>query len=394
MSQADLLVVGGGPAGASLAALAAAAGARVVVVERARFPRDKVCGEFVSAEGRAVLARLGLLGELESAGAQWMAACRLTDTRGRELVVGLPDLPRTGPLALGVTRALLDSTLLALALRKGAELRQPQEATAPLFTGGRVAGMRVRAVGSRGDGEEIRAGIVVAADGRRSVLGRALHPRLGDPRRSDPGSWFGLKVHLDADPARLARRIELHLFDGGYAGLAPVEGRRVNLCLMTRVRALRACGGSPARVLTERVLSNPAARERIDGSRPVGRWHSVGPLRFGVRRPSASGALFVGDAAGTTDPFCGEGISNALVAAELALPFALEAASSGGLDPDLALGYERAWLRAFAPVTARARRLGLMLGDPGLAGPILALLAGPARWLAPRLAAATRTGTG
>ena len=388
----DVVVVGGGPAGSTTALLAAAAGARVALLERATFPRDKVCGEFVSAEGCRVLERLGLLGELTSQGAQRIEGCRLSDLGGRRVDSRLPLVERAGREALGVSRALLDATLLDRARRRGATVLERHEATGPVSVDGRVVGVRARPVGRPEATTELRAALVVAADGRRSVLGRHLHPTLGDPRRSRPRSWFGLKTHLRADPRELAGRVELHLFDGGYAGLGPVEDGRMNLCLVVRVGVLRAAGGSPPRLVRERVLANPALRE-IVGDAPIGGpWHSVGPLRWGVRRPTAAGVLFVGDAAGTIDPFCGEGIANALRGAEIALPWALRAIERGRLTTDLARGYRRAWLRAFGPVTRRVRPIGYVLERPALARPMFGLLGGLGAGLLPRIVAATRTG--
>jgi flavin-dependent dehydrogenase len=236
----------------------------------------------------------------------------------------------------------------------------------------------------------VRATVVVAADGRRSRLGRRLHPRLGDPSRTGPESWFGLKLHLE-DAGTIDGRVELHLFDGGYAGLAPIEAGRVNLCLLVRCAALRAAG-SPDRLLAERVLANPAARRSIDSPRPCSRWHSVGPLGFGPRRAAAAGALFVGDSAGTIDPFCGQGVSHALCGAELAAPFAIAAAERGGLDERAARAYQRRWSRALAGTTRRARLLAALFARPAVAAPVLRLLRGPAATLLPHLVAATRAG--
>ncbi len=386
----DLLIVGGGPAGAALAAMTAQAGLNTLLVERASFPRDKVCGEFLAAEGCRVLERLGILDELLAAGAAWLDSCRITHPRGTTLDMALPTLGRNGREALGISRERLDASLLSLAGRRGAEIRQRWEAVHPVLVDGRVRGFRVRRVA--GDAwEEIRAKLVVAADGRRSVLVRHLHPHLGDPRRTGPRSRFGLKVHLRSDGRAPGRRIDLHLFDGGYAGLCAVEGGRLNLGLIVTVSALRACGGSPNRLLDERLLANPQLRSRIGNATTCGAWKSVGPLRFGARRASAAGAMFVGDAAGTVDPFCGEGMANALCGAELALPYALRAIERGELSADLASEYERAWTRTFGRMTRRARRLGQLLERPRLARPLLALLGGIARPIVPRLVAATRT---
>ncbi len=393
MSRADVLVVGGGPAGSTLATLAADAGADVVLLERRVFPRDKVCGEFVSVEAKGVLERLGVLETLLDAGATWMEAVRLTSTRGREVVASLPELPALGRPALGVSRALLDRVLLERAVRAGVRVVERVEAVGPEIEDGRVRGMRVREVGKSGSSRTLRASVIVAADGRRSVLVRALHPELGDPQRTRPRSWFGLKIHLDVDPARLARRVELHLFDGGYAGLGTIEDGRVNLCLLTTVAALRACGGVPDRLLRERILANPAAYAVLHDALPLGRWQSVGPLRFGVRRPTRAGALFVGDAAGTIDPFSGEGIAHAVRGAEMASSFVVAGAERGALTADLADAYDDAWTRAFASSTRRARMLGRTLENHRVGNTVLTILAGTGTRLFRGLVASTRTGT-
>jgi flavin-dependent dehydrogenase len=267
------------------------------------------------------------------------------------------------------------------------------DAFAPLLEDGLVRGFRIRAVGADRPAFEVRPRLVIAADGRRSVLARRLGPDLCDPTVSSPESWFGLKIHLSADAARLDGRVELHLFDGGYVGLGAVEGERINACLLVTVRALRACGGSPDRLLRERVMANPAVSRLIADAPPCGRWQSVGPLRWGVRRPEAGGAVFLGDAAGTIDPFSGEGMSNAMRSAEIALPHVLNVLEGGELNDEIRRAYAADWTRAFAPVTRRVRRVGRLFESPWLAGAAIRLMAGVGSpWLS-RLIASTRTGS-
>ncbi len=393
MTRADLLVLGGGPAGAAMAALAARRGVRTLIVERDRFPRDKVCGEFVSPEGCAVLARLGVLESVLSKGAMPIDSCLLADGRGRSVEAPLPDLASAGRRALGISRSALDEALLRRAAVEGAEVRESTTAVRPLLEGDRVVGVVARPSDASGPEEEIRAGLVVAADGRRSMLQRALLPGIGDPTSTSPSSWFGFKAHFPDRTRGFSRRIELFVFDGGYAGLGPVEGDRLDLALIARVEALRASGSSPQRLFEERMLRNPLLAQRLGGGPPCSPWKTIGPLRFNVRHPAASGAIFVGDAAGTIDPFSGEGISNALSAAELAVPFVMEALASGGLTGAQASAWKAAWRRAFAPVTRRARVLGSLFRHPKPAFLAMSLLRLPhgARLLPP-LVAATRTG--
>jgi menaquinone-9 beta-reductase len=394
VTRPELLVAGGGPAGAALAAMAAARGVRTLVIERDRFPRDKVCGEFLSAEGCAVLARLGVLPRLTAQGAMPMDAFLLADAKGRAVEAPLPDLPRAGRTALGISRAVLDDALLRHAAACGAEVREQTVATSPFLEDGRVTGLVTRPSDANGGERTIQATLVVAADGRRSMLQRALHPTIGDPLTTSPKSWFGFKAHFPDRTGGLSRRIELYVFDGGYAGLGPVEGGRLDLALIARVDALNACGNSPQRLLEERMLGNPLLAERLRNDGPCSRWKTIGPLRFNVRTPASHGAIFLGDAAGTIDPFSGEGMSNALSGAELALPFVMDALAAGRLSPVAERAWSSAWRASFAPVTRRARLFGRIFQHPRPASLAMSLLRLPqgARML-PSLVAATRTGS-
>jgi flavin-dependent dehydrogenase len=323
-----------------------------------------------------------------------MDGCLLADAKGRSVEAPLPDLPRAGRTALGISRAVLDETLLRHAASRGAEVRERTIATSPFLEDGRVTGVVTRPADSSGGDETIKAILVIAADGRRSMLQRALHPSIGDPLTTSSKSWFGFKAHFADRTGGLSRRIELFVFDGGYAGLGPVEGNRLDLALIARVDALNACGNSPQRLFDERMLANPLLRERLGDDGPCSKWKTIGPLRFNVRAPASHGAIFLGDAAGTIDPFSGEGMSNALRGAELALPFVLDAVSAGGLSLAAARAWSSVWRAAFAPVTRRARLFGRIFQHPRPASLAMSLLRLPrgARIL-PSLVAATRTGS-
>lgn len=322
-----------------------------------------------------------------------MDACLLSDGKGRSVTAALPEFPSGGRTALGISRRVLDELLLSHAGACGVTVRERVAALRPILEGGRVRGVSTRSVGVSAGEELVEAPLVVAADGRRSMLQRALEPGIGDPVATSPSSWFGFKAHFPDPTHGLSRRIELFVFDGGYAGLGPVEGGRLNLALIARVDALRACGNSPLRLFRERMLGNPLLRERLGDHLPGSEWKSTGPLRFNVRKAASHGALFLGDAAGTIDPFSGEGMSNALRGAELALPFVADALEAGGLTANAARAWSRVWRDAFAPVTRRARLIGRIFQHPRPASVAMGLLRLPhgARVL-PSLVAITRTG--
>jgi len=347
----DLIVIGGGPAGTSTAILSARNGARVLLLDRGRFPRHKVCGEFVSAESLGLLADL-----LDQQDASLLDdAIRIPQARmfldGRALQTPIK------PAAASIARLDLDAALWRAAELRGVETHQQ-------VTVQRVAGNGPFVVTSSLGEHESRA--VVNATGRWSNLNPK--PRAnGKPE----AKWIGLKAHFaeTAPPAS----VDLYFFVGGYCGIQPVtlasgtDQPRVNACAMVRADV--------ASTMTEMLALHPALHERASRWQPLSDPVSVGPLLFRKPQPEAEGMLQVGDAAAFVDPFVGDGISLALrsgaLAAECLIPFF---AASGDIR-EVARGYADRYDRQLAPVfqaSSRIRRM-LLLPRP-LRAPILFLL--------------------
>jgi len=162
MTAADVLVAGAGPAGAATAAALAAEGLHVLVLDRAAFPRDKACAEFLSPGAVAALGRLGVLDAAAAAGV-WKEGLRIV-AAGGELTLRY----REGQRGLGISRPVLDDLLLRRAREAGAEVRERTDVAGALLEHGRVCGVRLR------DGRELRARFVVAADGLHSPVARSL----------------------------------------------------------------------------------------------------------------------------------------------------------------------------------------------------------------------------
>jgi menaquinone-9 beta-reductase len=168
---ADAVVVGAGPAGAATAILLARQGLAVVLLDRARFPRDKVCGEYLSPEGGRILERLGVLARVEASGARPLRGMRIVGPDGTQLVGDYPpDDARRGdrPRALAVRRRILDAALVERAREVGVSVREGVRAVDLLRDGARVAGVVAEPVGMgrrAGATEAFPAPLVIAADG-------------------------------------------------------------------------------------------------------------------------------------------------------------------------------------------------------------------------------------
>jgi flavin-dependent dehydrogenase len=311
----DVVVVGAGPAGAVAATLLARAGARVRILDRAVFPRDKLCGDTVNPGTLAILNRLQLASSIERCGLP-IEGMRLSGENG--VVV-------EGRYPPGITgRALLrrdfDWMLLQEAIAAGAEFDPGVRVCSAVIEDGRVAGVKV------GRGCDIRASVTIAADGRHSTiafgLGLASHP--GRSRRWAAGAY----VDVAGDQA--SRRFgEMHVRGGHYIGIAPVPGGLTNVCLVTPWHAGDAPLEDPRKRIVDALARDPLLRDRFAGARLETSPVVIGPLAVDARHKALDGLLLAGDAAGFIDPMTGDGLRFAIRGAELSAIAAAEALAHG-----------------------------------------------------------------
>lgn len=362
-SATDVVVVGGGLAGAALAIALAGAGHRIILLERKREPCDKVCGEFISREAALYLEALGV--DLLALGAEPITAVRVC-AGDRQATVDLP-FP-----ALSLSRRTLDEALLERAAREGVEFRR---------------GCRVRALEPDNDGWHAQVEGSEGVTAGTAFLATGKHDLRGWKRPATAQSHLiAFKLHWRLRPrqaAALSTHVELTLFPGGYAGLQPVERNRANLCLVVDKQVHAAHGGRWDRLLGAIAESCPMFGDRLAGAEPCREAPlAVAALPYGHLHRSSAGPWRLGDQAAVIPPFTGDGMSIALHSARLAAACFLRGENAGRYHDRL----RRDVRRSIGLATLLSRAL---VGRQSLQ-PLLPLAARRLPGLITGLAAATR----
>lgn len=336
--DAEVIVVGAGPAGSTVAARLADAGHRVLLLDKASFPRHKACSDYVSPAGEPILAELGVLDEIVAAGATRMPGMAVQAPSGGRFLVDFAGV-EPGRAAIGLRRWHLDRILLDRARCAGVEVVERAHVRDLVTESGHVTGVEATIDGGR---ETFHAPLVIGADGHSSAVARALGLDIPWrwPRKTALAAHYRGVTGLD-------RCGEMHVGRGAYAGLAILEGGLVNLTVVVPTDALKARTGSLEDTFAAAIQSLPGIAARVEGAERLGLIRGVGPMGRRARRVAGNGWLLVGDAASFLDPFVGEGVHDALHSARLAAPVASAALRAGDLSAEALAPYRRARRGAF-----------------------------------------------
>jgi len=334
MRKFDIAIIGGGPAGASAAMLLSGRGYSVALVEKKTFPREVLCGEFISREVTEFLKSNLLFNDFLNLGANPIKSFRLIGSNGENVFSPL------NFLAYGIRRSKFDSLLLMKAREKGTEIFQPAEVIDLKIEGDRHL-IKVKLVP---DNEfTIDAKIIIAAYGKQSILdkqtGRGFH--------SVKSGLNGIKYHIDKSMFNSFNPEEIILFNGRdiYLGLNGVDENKVTLCYLEKRNPLHQL--PKERLLSLRTENRQFAKMLKDDffnyieKLPV---YGTGNIYFGRRDIVRDGIFYIGDSAGVIAPLVGDGIGMAIQSAMTLSNILLRNNLEMGIS---AIEYKEGWKKLF-----------------------------------------------
>ena len=348
--EIDVAIIGAGPAGSTLAALLARRGCSVALIDRDAFPRDKLCGEFLSYDALPIVERFGI--DLRDSPA--ITRCRVI-SRHRTYEFDFPQAAR------GVSRLLLDDLLFRNAISAGAQPLQSCTVTA-------VSRDRVQT-----DRGEIAARVVVGAWGRWGRFDQQLGRKFVRDRSHRN---FGFKRHYREPRPANRELIELYSFDRGYLGVSGIENGLTNICGLVHAMRLAGHKGRWESFVEEIRREEPQLEAMYARYTPAkDDFLSSDPVIFRGKSAVEQGIFMIGDASGIIDPLTGSGMAMAIQSAVLVAPFILQALA--GKRDGAERGYRRRHSDVFAARIRWSRRVAFLLSRPVLLDTALATRPSP-----------------
>lgn len=354
----DVIVVGAGPGGSSTAAYLGRAGMKTLLLDKAKFPRDKTCGDALSGKSMTVVRELGLEKEIEKRPHARIGGVLFSSPSGHVASIPFPktDPNRKGGRGYCMRRMHTDYMFFSAAKKtKNVDTLEKFQATEVVIENGYAVGVKAIDLNSKDRKQvEFRANVVVGADGVNSIVARSV---LGEKATLDPKhSCDAVRAYYDGISG-MTGDIEIHFFESiqpGYFWIFPLEDGKANvgLGLVSSDLQKRIKGGQKNLIgmLNDAIANEPIIKDRFKNAKPEGQitgWR----LPFGSKRRQAAGNgwVLVGDAASLVDPFSGEGVGNATTAGRLASQQIAEAIKEGDVSQKRLCEYEKALWKKLGP---------------------------------------------
>ena len=331
-SKFQITIVGAGPAGVSLAIRLANQGFGVNLIEREKFPRHKLCGEFISPECLAHFKDLEVLTEMLDSGGERITETVFYEPNGKSVCVPSKWFGGDVRGALSLSRAEMDFRLMEKAKKCGVNVLEETSVNGILFENNEVCGVKIKT--NDGETGEIFSNLTIDATGRANVLTKFVEREISRKSAMAQNSkskisaienrnpkiqnrLVGFKAHLKN--ANLPKKVcEIYFFRGGYGGLSFVENGLANHCFLVKAEIVKEFGGDANKIVENVIFQNKRARETMENAAPVFDWLAVSVDGFGRKNLNpAKNLLTVGDAAAFIDPFTGSGMLMALESANV-----------------------------------------------------------------------------
>lgn len=338
----DVAIAGAGPAGSSVAIRLSQAGFSVLLVEQKKFPREKLCGEFISPECLTHFEELGVMPTITAACGTELSETVFYSRNGKRFSIDNTWFGDSSSHALGLSRAEMDSCLLQRARQSGVVVLEQTSAAGLIVDEDRVIGLNLKR--NHEYSESVLARISIDATGRSGALARHVDPR---PQHATRAHLVAFKTHLRGSQTEPGA-CEIYSYRGGYGGCNQIEDGKHNLCFIASAADTKRLGSDPERVMREVVLTNQRAAAVLGKATVAMPWHAVPIEHFGRKKLApANGLITIGDAASFIDPFTGSGILMAMESAQIAAGAIQKFLRGNGTGRQIELDYEARCSAAF-----------------------------------------------
>ncbi len=311
MKTCDVIIIGAGPGGCASALFLHRAGYKVIVLDRAVFPRDKVCGEFISPAADSILEDLGVLSLIEQENPERVCGVFISSYEKLELGIEYPPIKegQKRPTSISMPRFLLDNLLIKRLKSENIEVLEKHNVHDFIFESGNVVGATVRDPENKSF--DISAKVVIDAGGRNAISLRRLNLKnktKNEGKVAIAAHWKNIRL-----PHAYCY---MHVGDPGYTGIAQVGKDTVNAVMIANSSKLK--GRNITQFYKDGIYKNKKRKAIMAGAELAEEPRTVESLAFSVKKPQCGGLILVGDASGFIDPFTGEGIYLSLRSAQLA----------------------------------------------------------------------------